>query len=225
MVLNSGDGVTHIVPIYEGHALPHFTARLDFGGQDVTECTVRIMEEHGYAFVTAFERAMVRDIKEKLGYVALDYEADLQIFANSSRLERSYDFPGGSVICIQNERFRAPEVLFKPYLLGLETPGIHEHINSVISKCHIDIQRELYKNIVLSGGNTLFSGITDRLQKELTALAPPDAKIYLIAPPERKYSPFIGGSMLGSQPDFEQLCISKEEYEEFGTKIVHRKCF
>uniref|UniRef100_A0A8C9YMA9 Actin, alpha, cardiac muscle 2 n=1 Tax=Sander lucioperca TaxID=283035 RepID=A0A8C9YMA9_SANLU len=92
-------------------------------------------------------------------------------------------------------------------------------------KCDIDIRKDLYANNVLSGGTTMYPGIADRMQKEITALAPSTMKIKIIAPPERKYSVWIGGSILASLSTFQQMWISKQEYDEAGPSIVHRKCF
>ncbi len=225
LVIDSGDGVTHIVPIFEGFAITHAIRRIDLGGRDITEYLRKLLRQRGYALTTSAEREIVRDIKETLCYVALDPEKELELYTKmGEKMEKSYTMPDGSIIRLGPERFQAPEVFFNPSLIGLEEEPLDEVIVDVVNQCDIDLRKDLYANIVLSGGSTMFPGLKERLYKELRELVPEGTEVKIIAPPERQFSVWIGGSILASLKTFQRLWVTRKEYDEMGPAAV-RRCF
>jgi actin-related protein len=235
VVMDSGDGVTHVVPVYEGYTISHHVLRHNLAGRDLTAYLANLLTERGIELKSSSELEIVRSIKEQLCYTAYDFDAEIDALSSktkkartsesgSSAIEKPFELPDGSMVTLGSERFRCPEALFQPSLLGKDYSGIHRLTFDCIDRCDIDIRKELFANIVLSGGTSTFPGLCERMLKELTNLAP-RAKVKVIAPPERKYSVWIGGSTLASLTCFQKMWISADDYNESGPQIVHKKCF
>lgn len=234
VVVDSGDGVTHIVPVYESTVLNHQTRRLDIAGRDVTKNLINLLLRRGYAFNRTADFDTVREIKEKLCYASYDLDFDTKLANETTSLVRNYELPDGRVIKISSERFEAPECLFQPGLVDVEQPGIGESLFQTIQSCDVDIRSTLYKSIVLSGGSSMYPGLPSRLEKELkqqwlvhVLKGDPSRldkfKVRIEDPPRRKHMVFIGGAVLANiMADKDHMWISKQEWEEQGPRILSK---
>ena len=135
-----------------GHIVPDAIRRVDLAGRDVTDYFIQLLAERGYAFTTTMEREIVRDIKDKLGYVAMDYEQELQVSSSSRHTETTYKLPDGQEIKIGHELFQCAEALFVPRKFGYDESGVVDLLQSALRKCDVHIHRDLYSNIILAGG-------------------------------------------------------------------------
>ncbi|KAI9162998.1 Actin-like protein [Paramyrothecium foliicola] len=226
IVLDSGDGVSHAVPVYEGFAMPNSIQRIDVAGRDVTEYLQTLLRKSGYVFHTSAEKEVVRLIKESVSYIAPDPRKEerdwIGVKQNDNSKFAEYVLPDGHKLKIGAERFRAPEILFDPEIIGLEYPGVHQIVADAISRVDLDLRKSLYSNIVLSGGSTLTKGFGDRLLGELQKVAVKDMRIKIFAPPERKYSTWIGGSILAGLSTFRKMWVSIDDWHE-NPDIIHTK--
>ena len=230
LVVDSGDGVTHTVVIFDGYSIKHVTQRMDIAGRALTDYLQKHLTEEGVSMRGGAEKEIVRAIKEKLCYVALDFAQEMNDYQKSKDKpdvdkRAEYELPDGSKIKVGDLRIRTPEILFDPSKIGLDVPGIHKQIHESVQKSDMDLRRDLYENITLSGGSTMFEGLQERLNKEISLLVPQTVKVKIIAPVERKYSVWIGGSVLSTLATFQTSWITKEEFDEIGSAIVQRKCF
>ncbi|KAK2068521.1 hypothetical protein P8C59_003155 [Phyllachora maydis] len=225
VVLDSGDGVSHSVPVFQGFTVPNSIRRIDVAGRDVTEYLQTLLRKTGFAFHTSAEKEIVRNIKETVAYVAADPRKEEKEWL-SAKMDQSrvaeYLLPDGNKMKIGPERFRAPEILFDPEIIGLEYQGVHQIVVDSINKTDMDLRKELYQNIVLSGGSTLTKGFGDRFLIEVKKLAVKDTRIKIFAPPERMYSTWIGGSILAGLSTFRKLWVSVDDWHE-NPDIIHTK--
>jgi actin, other eukaryote len=207
VVLASGEGITHAVPVFEGYCLRHAITQVDIAGSDLTDYLSKLLHQRG---VSDFDRATVNRLKETRCRVALDFDLRMQDLSSNNA------DPADGLITAA-ESYRCPEALFNPSTMGMETKGIHEAVYESIMKCDADLRRPLFLTVVLSGGNTLFPGLLDRMNRELTALAPSGTRIKVISPAESENLTWQGGSILASIPSFQDMSISRLEYEETGS--------
>jgi actin len=218
-----GDGVAHTVPVYEGYAVDCGVSRLDLAGSDLTDHLMKLLRERGSTLSTTAEREIVRDIKEKHAYVALDFSDEQAAARTAAKVD--YELPDGHVLTLGPERFRCTEPLFDPLLLGKDVPGIHECVKRSVEACDIDLRRQLYGAIYLSGGTTRLRGFPERLSAEINQFVPSGVQVKVVAPVDRHLSAWVGGSVLASLDSFRDMWVTRADYAEHGAHVVHAKCF
>ncbi|XP_069636632.1 actin-1-like isoform X2 [Haliaeetus albicilla] len=223
LVLDSGDGVTVTVPVYKGCYLLHGITRRDFAGKGVTKYLARLLSEAGQSFVSTAEREIVRDMKEKLCYVALDPSQNMQ--EKPEKLTCEYILPDGRAVKVGDQLFRAPETLFVPAEAEIPGPGVGRMVLQSVAKCREHIQPDMLRNVLLSGGSTLFRGFKERLLKELQTGIPSTTPVKIISPQDRMHSVWIGASILASLRTFRNMWVTREDYDEVGPTVLQRKCF
>jgi len=225
LVTDSGDGVSHTVPVFEGFSLPHAVERMEIAGRVLTGYLQKLLLEAGHNFTSAAEIEIVREIKEELCYVAQDYAAEKEQCSKNAEQDKQYTLPDKAVITVPGSvRIGAPELIYQPNLNGMSCKSIDALAWASVSASDIDVRRELCKNIIMSGGSTMYEGMADRLKQELVSRAPSGAEIRVVAAADRKYAVWKGGSTLASLSTFASSWVTKEDYEEHGAAVIHRKC-
>lgn len=225
LVLESGEGITHAVPIYEGFAIPFATIRLDMGGRDLTEHLAHsLLAEKGLENMEVNLEAFTR-LKEKKCFVSYDFDASVKEHQKKEQKELALVLPDGTELYIADQVFRVPEALFQPNKIDKDFYGIHEAVYQAILKCNPAIRKDLYNNILLTGGNTMFKGINNRLFKEISALAPSTVAVKTKAPQERKQTTWVGGAVLTGLASFKNMWIGSKDYNEYGETIIARRIF
>jgi len=226
VVVDSGYAVTSTVPIYEGFALPHGIMKMPIAGRDLNGFLLKTLQERGCTFPEDNIDMTITDIKQRYCYIASDFDTDIKKAADPNNLDdETYELPDGSLISIGTERFRCPEALFQPGMIGKDFPGLADTTFQTIMKCDADIKKDLYENILLAGGTSMMRGLAERLKKDVKALAPSSMNAEVCDPPERLYSAWLGGSILASLSSFRDMFISKADYQNYGQSIIYQKCF
>lgn len=213
-VINSGEGVTNIVPICENYVNNQAVQKIELAGQDITNFLQRIMRQAGYPLMTAKEKRILIEIKENNCYIATDFEDEINLAKDISKIQKEHIAPDGNKIIFGTERFTAPECLFNPSIMGKELPSLHEALYEAINQSDIHYRKELFNNIILSGGNTLLPGLKERLSIELKKIIPETTDVRVIIPEDRAITTWFGGSLLGALPSFKDLAIKKQQYKE-----------
>ena len=229
MAVDSGEMITNFVPVYEGFAFPNAISKSETGGRILTDYLILLLNDKKYNINSAAKKLKINDIKEKYCRVSYDFENEIREAGEGGNLEEKVKLPDGEEITLETERLKCPEALFRPNFLNLpesNIKGLHDECCASIQQIDVEIRKDLYSNIILSGGNTMFEGLPERLTKEIQKLTPSAAsnKVKVIALPERKYATWIGASILSSLSNFQCMWITRAEYKETGESIVHKKC-
>jgi actin len=217
-VVDCGYGSSYTVPIYEGYTSPNTIQELEMGGRHLDDYLNKILFEKGYEFTTPLEMELLAKIKETLCEVKKDSR-------DESIEPKTYFLPDDSVVRLHYERHWIPEVIFDPSKIDINKPGLHKCCFKSIMKSITDIRPEMFGNIVLAGGNTLFPNFKERLENEIRLQAPLKTEVKIDDAKHRMFSSWIGGSIIGNMDTFQYLCITRKEYEEQGVRIVHNKTF
>lgn len=220
VVLDSGEGVTQVIPVYDSYIIKHGASRFNSGGNDVTEHLRTILFERGLNFTSPQDRMTVKEIKERLCYVSLMY--DTELWDKKEEKLRSFVLPDGQEVNLGKELFRAPEILFSPHIVMSELPSMQDLVATAVKRCGIDIRKELLSNIILSGGNTLFEGFGPRLASGILEHFPGlFASAKVIEAVDRLYAVWSGACVLAGLSSFYDTLITRELFEEHGPSIVY----
>ena len=234
VVVDVGDGVSHIIPVYEGTILSHLAKRLDIAGRDVTKHLSKLLFVHGYNVPAETEYSALQEMKERFCYLAMDVERERKLANETCVLTKTFKLSSGQKIALNAERFLAPEILFQPQILDKEAPGISESVFSVIQGADVDLRSEFYRSVVLSGGTTLIPGFSARLTGDLTRAykervlkgrsESSKVKIKVNSAPGREYSVYTGASVLADiMKDRDDFWLTREQWHELGpTACIER---
>lgn len=245
LVIDSGDGVTHIIPIVDGYVVNQAIKHIPLAGRDITKFVLERLRERQEPIPSEDITMVAQRVKERYCYIANDmarefnkYDNDLNTYITKHE-ETNRKLGTKYTIDVGYEKFLGPEIFFRPEIFSSEwTTPLHEVIDQVVWSCPIDTRRALYRNIVLSGGTTMFQHFDRRLQKDLRKIVDARAKEYskqlkdptkeikyevnVVAHERQRYAVWYGGSIVGSSPEYQTTAHTKAEYEEYGPSICRR---
>ncbi|KAL6068081.1 hypothetical protein STEG23_001434, partial [Scotinomys teguina] len=241
-VIDSGDGVTHVIPVAEGYVIGSCIKHIPIAGRDITYFIQQLLRDREVGIPPEQSLETAKAVKERYSYVCPDLVKEFNKYdTDGSKWIKQYT--GVNAISkkefsidVGYERFLGPEIFFHPEFANPDfTQPISEVVDEVIQNCPIDVRRPLYKNIVLSGGSTMFRDFGRRLQRDLKRtvdarlklseelsggrLKPKPIDVQVITHHMQRYAVWFGGSMLASTPEFYQVCHTKKDYEEIGPSI------
>lgn len=232
IVLDSGDGVTHMIPVLEGYINEHTISRMNIAGRHITNYLIKLLLLRGYAFNSSADFETVREIKERLCFVTINLEADRKLARETTYYDTDYLLPDGNMIKVGRERFEAAECIFNPSLIDSEVEGVVGTIVNCIESCPVDYKRELYANLILSGGTTMFPGFPTRVKNDIKDYFKQQIKmnkradtdkytIKILDPPRRKQAVFIGGSVCAyTFKENEEVWVTLEKFKA-NPQCVH----
>ncbi|CAD7695505.1 unnamed protein product [Ostreobium quekettii] len=223
VVLDSGEGRSWAVPVYEGYALPHAVRSSWVSGHELTDRFMALLAMRGLPFGDKGDRKAVRRIKEEICYVSREFDFD--VLSRTTEAEVVHELPDGQIIGVGAERFIAPEALFNPSIVGMNDAGVHDLVAEAISASDHDVQRMLADNVVIAGGSTMFPNFVERLEGELHGALPKGMAPTVVSKGPRDWLTWLGGSTLAHLSSFPAMCVSREEYAEAGPAVMNRRSF
>eukprot|EP00917_Polyrhabdina_sp_WS-2016_P011378 GHVP01025072.1.p1 GENE.GHVP01025072.1~~GHVP01025072.1.p1 ORF type:complete len:238 (+),score=37.43 GHVP01025072.1:418-1131(+) len=224
IVVEIGEGITQVVPVYEGFSPQNVIGRSDLGGQEITMLLQKLLNEEGFYLTKRDDYEYIRILKEKICYVAADpIEEDTK-----DDTSETFYLPDGTQAKISSSRYTAPEILFDPSINGQDNPALVDIIWKSVQASSLEIRKPLMASVVLSGGSSLFKGLPERLEAELKLTAPPQARsnVRIVAKDDRLFSVWTGASLFadpGMRSMQEMYWTSSDEWAEEGVRILKKK--
>lgn len=223
MVVDSGYGLTTVVPIIDGYNRGYAHIMEEIGGYDVDEyLRKRIRQKIGDE--VELDSSEIENIKKTRLYLSQNLEKEVEDYTKGARDPVVYDLPDGNKIDLKDEIVNTPEILFNPKIAGINKIGIQEMVMSCLEKIELEKRSELINSIILSGGSTKIDGFVSKINKELSFRLPSYNKVKIFSSNERQYLPWTGAAVVSGLSTFQTMWITQADYDENGPTVIHRKC-